>query len=289
MQITHALSLTVGDATGTATIWNGGTTSSIAATAVPRPTDWNAKHALQFTLAGNTTNASTVSGTAVPFAATGGLSIGGSNGSLLFSAPQAETWNYFNPQDGYVQVAGQQGQGSMHIQPMQAPNVSFDRIVFPVLFSGATNSTGSQTLSIALGIYTRNNSTLSLMSSWSTTAAVTHSGTANSSQNVGLKLLTMGATGLLPEDQYYVGIWSRTTSGGANASISQALASQQNSNFAGFWGAAVTASQQYTRGLGHFSATFSTALPNSVGLSQISGTASIVLRQPVFYFVNGTF
>ena len=87
MLITHAKSLTVSPATGTLTIWNGGTTSSIAASDVIQPNDWNSQHALSFVFGGNTTNISSVSGTQVPFAATGGVSIGASNGSLLISAP----------------------------------------------------------------------------------------------------------------------------------------------------------------------------------------------------------
>lgn len=200
------------------------------------------------------------------------------------------TYSYFNPQDAYVQTVGQQGQGTLHIQPTQAPNVTFDRVVFPVVFSGGTASTGSATLSMWMGFYTRTASTLSLLTSYSTSVGVSHSGTANSSQNVGLKVLTMGASSSLSAGQYFVGILSRTTSAtaGSNLSISQIVASQQNSNLAGFWGQAVNATMQYTRGLGAYTATTS-AIPSSVAISQLNGTASMVLRQPMFYVANGTF
>jgi hypothetical protein len=201
----------------------------------------------------------------------------------------AVTRNYFNPQDGYLQVAGQQGNASMHMQPVYAPNVTFDRIAVPLQVTNATNSTGTVTVSMGFGIYSRNNSTMSLISSTSGSVAVTFSGTVNNSTYSGLRLATIPWAMSLSEDQYYVGIWSRTTTGGANATVNQFLASQMNSTFAGFFGSSLNASMQYTRGLGHYSATFSTAIPSSVGLSQLSGTASIVLRQPVFYFVNGTF
>lgn len=93
MAISHAFSNTIADATGTVTVWNGATTASVAATAIVRPSDWNSVHNMQFNVAGNTTNATSVSGTDVPFKATGGISIGGSAGSLLFSvaAPVAQT------------------------------------------------------------------------------------------------------------------------------------------------------------------------------------------------------
>ena len=219
--------------------------------------------------------------------ATGGISIATNGSTISIGAPAEVTYSYFNPQDAYAQVTGQQGQASLHFQPTQMPNVSFDRVVMPVVFSGATSVTGSISMSMSMGVYTRSISTLSLLTSYSATGAITHSGTANSSQNVGLKLFTMGASTSLGEGQYYIGIVSRTTSAGANASISQILASQQNSNLGGFWGQPNSASIQYTRGLGVYGTT-TTAIPSSVAFSQLNGTASIVLRQPIFYVVNGT-
>lgn len=220
-------------------------------------------------------------------AATGVVSISTNGSTISIGAPANVTYSYFNPQDAYVQITGQQGQASLHFQPTQVPNVSFDRIVMPMVFTGSSNSTASVSVSVSMGVYTRNISTLSLLTSYSATGALTHSGNVNSSLNNGLKLFTIGATGLLSEGQYYIGIVSRTTSAGGNATISQILASQQNSNLAGFWGQAVNGTIQYTRGLGVYGTT-TTAMPGSVAFSQINGTASIVLRQPIFYFVNGT-
>ncbi len=219
-----------------------------------------------------------------------GVSAGGStitiDGSGINTA--GATLSYFNPLDAYVQVAGQQGQATLHVQPAYAPNVTFDRIAMPVVFSGATSVTASVTLSMWMGIYTRNASTLSLMTSYSVSNSLLHSGTANSSQNVGLKILTMGASSSLSGGQYFIGIMSRTTSGGSNASISQIVVSQQASNYGGLWGQVSSATQQYTAGLGVYTVS-TTGVPSSIALSQLNGTASMVLRQPVFYLVNGTF
>lgn len=290
MPISHAKSITVADATGTATGWFGTTTVTVAATDLQRPSDWNSAHNMAFTLTGNTTQGSTVSGTDIVFAGSGNVSVGGSNGSIIISGGGGIIRNYYNPQDGYVQVAGQQGQASMHIQPAYMPDVTMDRIAMPVLVTNATNSTGTVTISFGMAIYTRNNSTMSIYASTSGSQAITFSGnSANSSTYAGMRLMTIPWSTSFPENQYYVGIWSRTTTGGANATVSQFLASQANSVFSGILGAASNATIQYTRGLGHFSATFSTALPDSVAISQINGSASIVLRQPVFYLVNGTF
>jgi hypothetical protein len=85
VQITHFKSDTIADATGTVTFWNGTTTGSAAATDLVRPGDWNSVHALAFTLTGNTTLSSTGSGSAIPFAGSGGVALGFSAGTLIFS------------------------------------------------------------------------------------------------------------------------------------------------------------------------------------------------------------
>jgi hypothetical protein len=276
MPIKHFYSLSQGDGT---------------ATSVVRPTDWNSAHSMAYSLAGNTlTNLnSTVSGTDIVFAASGDLSVGGTNGSIVFSAQQPVV-SYFNPNDGLVQVAGQIGAGSLHMQPAQFPDVVFDRIGFPINYTNATNSTGSITLSLSIGFYTRNVSTLSLYTSFGAALSGTHSGTVQSSVYGGVKLamITLAGSTSIGEGQYYVGIMSRTTTVGANATVSNFLASQVNSNFDGIFGVSRAATNQYTRGLGTWSTT-STAMPDSVALSHITGTGSIVLRRPIFYVVSGTF
>ncbi len=228
----------------------------------------------------------------IVFSNSNGVSFG-LNGSTMTASVNAgggggATLQYFNYRDGYLQVVGQQGQGTLHIQPWQSPNVTYDRIAMPLVLSYATNSTGSITISAWLGLYTRNVSTLSLLSSVSTTQGITFSGTANSSLLSGPRLITIGTTGFMSETQYYIGVISRTTTGGANGSFSQLLASQLNSNFSGILGNASAASAQYTRGLGIYSAT-TTALPNSIAFSEIRGTGSLALRPPLLYFVSGTY
>lgn len=208
----------------------------------------------------------------------------------LFSPDSALTLSYWNPQDGYVQVAGQQGNGTLHFQPAQAPDVVFDRIVIPFNFTGATNSTATGSLSFSVGIYTRNGTanatSMSLSTSWSGSLTVAHSGTVNNTNNTGLRIMTIPATGTLSNGQYWIGIWSRTSTSSANLTFSQQLASQVNSSYYGVIGA-TNATNQYTRGLGQYSAT-TTAMPASVGFSQINGVSSIALRQPMIYFVSST-
>jgi hypothetical protein len=220
----------------------------------------------------------------------------GLNGSTLTATAAGgggggTTYNYFNPQDAYLQVAGQLGQGSLHIQPSKLPNVQFDRIVIPFNYSNATNSSNSFTVSLWMGFYTRDVSTLNLLSSYSTSYNITNSGTVGSySLYGGLRLLSISITNTvtLAEEQYYVGMLSRTTTGGgAGMSMSNMLASQLNSSFSGVFGVASNVTVQYTRGLGMYSATTS-AMPVSVRFNQLTGNSSAYLRQPLWYVVNGT-
>jgi len=201
----------------------------------------------------------------------------------------AFTYPYFNPLDAYVQVTGILGSNSLLFQPMQAPNVQFDRVAIPLYLSHATNSTFAATLSFYWGLYTRNDSTLSLLTDVSTAfgSQLSFSST-NSSLYHGLRLWTAGITNTLTEGQYYVGIMSRITTAGSAQSLSNIVASQQNSSFSGLFGVTTAATNQYTRGLGRFSTTTAN-LPASVALSQIQGQSSAFLRPPIFYLVSQTF
>lgn len=223
--------------------------------------------------------------------ATGGLSISTNGSTISMGVPGDLTLSYYNPQDAYLQVAGQLGASTLMFQPMQAPNVQFDRIAMPLIYSNASNSSNSVTVSVSFGLYTRNSDSLSLYQSTIYTTNMSGSGTvgANYSNFGGLRLATIPFTSTLTEGQYWAGIVSRTTTGGgAGMTISNVLASQMNSSFSGIMGQASNATIQYTRGLGKYSAN-TTAFPSAVAFSEIYGNSSAFLRKPLFYFVSGTF
>ena len=219
------------------------------------------------------------------YAVTASYAMNGGGGAV------ASTLNYYNPFDAYLQVAGVIGQGSLQFQPMQVQDVAFDRVMVPINYSNASNSSFSMTVSMWMGTYTKNISTLSLVSSVSVSYNITNSGTVGSYSNYGgMRLLSipMGATNTLAQGQYYVGMLSRTTTGGgAGMTMSNMQVSQINSSFSGIFGQASAVTAQYTRGLGMYSAT-TNAMPSSVGFNQLTGNSSAYLRQPIFYMVNGT-
>lgn len=216
----------------------------------------------------------------------------GLNGSTItatatVSSTPAFTYPYFNPYDAYVQVTGVLGSNSLYFQPFQSPNVQFDRLAIPIYLSYTTNF--SATFSFYWGLYTRNGSTLNLLTDASTVFGSQLSfSTANSSLYHGIRLWTAGITDTLTEGQYYAAIMSRITTAGSAQSLSNLVISQQNSSFSGIFGAATNATVQYTRGLGRYSATTAN-LPSAVALSEIQGNSSAFLRPPIFYVVSQTF
>ena len=193
--------------------------------------------------------------------------------------------------DPYIDMlyaGSQQPDATLHINPVSLPNVQFDRIVMPILNTNSSNSSGSHTLSFWAGVYSRNASTLSLIVSGSNSTAITHSGTAGSySLFSGLRLYTIPLTTTLAEGQYFVGMLSRSASGGTGGSYSQMLLSQFASNLQGLFGAVANATVQLDVGKGHYSASTS-GMPASIGLTQINGSNNLVFRPPVFMFASST-
>jgi hypothetical protein len=172
------------------------------------------------------------------------------------------------------------------MQPYAIPvPVQFDQVVVPVQYSQATNSTLTVTMSAWFGLYTKNVSTLSMLHSSSGTFSINGSGTASSAQNSGLKNMTFGWTTTIHPDDYFLGFVSRTTTAGANASISNVLMTQANSAWSGLMGVAAGASAQKVLGLGTYTATTS-AVPGSIAFSQLTGSGSIVVRPPMIWLLS---
>jgi hypothetical protein len=231
---------------------------------------------------------------AVVFSNSNGVSFGlnGSTvtGSVAAGGGGGATLSYYEPYMDRLFVVGQQGQGTLHLNHLPfVEAVQFDRIGLMIHNTNSSNSSGSHTLSFWAGLYTKNASTLSLLLSASQTTALTHSGTVGSySLYSGLRLFTIGATTTLTAGDYWMGILSRTTSGGANGTYSQLLASAMGSNFVGHFGSSHNTTYQVPAlGRGIYTATTS-SMPNSIGFSQIRGSDSIAFRPPVVVFCDGT-
>ena len=285
MAVSHVYSNTNADATGTLTIWNGATTSTVAATNLVRPSDWNSAHNQFITLTGETIGQSTVSGTNIVFGGTNGVAVSVTSNTIFFAE---HVMSGYNPYPDRSYQITNMGNGTLIFDPEHFPHVAFDRVAIPVHHSNATNSSGTVTLSFWVGLYTKNASTLSLWGSTSSSSTAQQSGTVGSySIYSGIRLFTIPWTTTFPGGDVVIGMLSRTTSGGANATFSNLGLSNIASNFVGIFGASNNTTQQFTIGQGVYTATTS-SLPNSVAYSQIRGSDSAALRPPMVLFPYST-
>ena len=223
----------------------------------------------------------------VVFSNSNNVTFGMSNSSVI-TASMDRTRNGYNPYADIPLVAGQLGQATLQFEPELLPSIHLDRLILPITNSNASNSSGSHTLSFWCGLYTRNASSISLLHSTSATTALTHSGTVGSySLFSGVRLLTIPWTTTISDGEYWIGALSRTTTGGANGTYGNLLASNVNSNFVGIFGASHNTTMQLTLGQGVYSTT-TAGLPASVAFTQIRGSDSGALRAAVVMFASGT-
>jgi hypothetical protein len=183
-------------------------------------------------------------------------------------------------------VAGLIGQGTLAIDPDIFPDLTMNQIAIPVNFSN-TNVTGTLTVTHWVGLYTRNNSSISLAHSTSFSQAATFSGTVNSASLNGWRIITYPWSTSVSGGRYWIAQIMRTTTCGGSCTFSQFLASQINTNFSGVFGVASNASAQFTLGQGFYSAS-TTALPDNIAYSQIRGTNSLAQRFPIVQFGYNT-
>ena len=150
MAVSHIKSDTIADFTGTVTGFNSqGSTITIAATDLVRPVDWNSAHNQFYSLTGNTNGNSTASGSNVLFAGSGGITIGGSTGTVVVSGPVPITNSlYINHPLVNSSTVTLNGASISHAVYFNVPNhLSFAFLRFPG--SMTTNSTTISTMASA--------------------------------------------------------------------------------------------------------------------------------------------
>lgn len=217
---------------------------------------------------------------------TSGISVSTNGSTISVMQVGINGWEPYRDNDV---IASSLGNGTLQLNPhiVEAPRV-WDRVVIPINNTNSSNSSGSHTLSFYVGLFTQNASTLSLYGSTSSSTAVTHSGTAGSySLYSGQRLFTIPWTTTAQPGRYWIGVMTRTASGGANGSYSMFVNSQLNSNFLGHFGSAHNTSMQYTLGQGIMSVT-TAAMPSAVAFTDIQGSGSAFRRPPVVMFQSGT-
>lgn len=220
--------------------------------------------------------------------ATGAVSISVNGATISIGAPAASTAAGYFPYADLPLTTAQVGQGSLLLDPQSFPNVSFDRIFIPISYANSSNSTGSHTISYWVGVYSRNASTLSLVVSGSYSRAVTGSGTVGSySNNSGMRHIHVSTTSSLSEGKYWIGLVSRSSSAGADATFGNIVVNNLSNAFVGFFGSPSNATYQMTLGQGFYSATTS-GMPSSIAFSEINGSVANAMRQQAVLFGSNT-
>lgn len=268
--INHDKTLSQTDYTGTITAFDSlGSTITIAATDIIKPSNWNSVHDIAITLSGNTSNLSTAA------SITNVVLAGGSNVTLsMATAGQAATITIsggifgsdLRPNQLAQSTFVTLGQNSLYFQPIFPPNnVVASILQMPVSFS-FTSSTNTRIYSLTLSacLYqidigansTRITSLTSVSASFgvsrvsnSATYSININNSTSSSASSNLLLgayileLPM-ATTFAAGGTYYLGLANSTASAGANSGMSMGFAALTNitSNYGEIAGGTVSQS-----------------------------------------------
>jgi hypothetical protein len=127
MAVSHSKSNTIGDFTGTVTVFNSqGSTVTAAATDLLRATDWNSAHNEFITIAGNTAgNSANATATNIVWAGAGGVTLNmstaaGGGATISVSDVAGYTNSYYDPQGGILTGTAYSSHppATTYVQPM---------------------------------------------------------------------------------------------------------------------------------------------------------------------------
>lgn len=225
---------------------------------------------------------------AVTFSNSNGVSFGLNGSTLTGSVAGPVSLTQWDPLGRRVYDRDTLGNNTVAFLPQNAPTLQYDRVGFLLQLSNTSNLSGSASLTISFGIYTRNASTLSLRSSVSFSTAVTMSGTAGSfSLYSNPRLLTVGLTDTLTEGEYVFAFASALSTAGANVNWSNFLGSQSNIAFRGIFGQPSNAYDAPQLGMGLLSVS-TNALPSSVAYTDIQASGQNAWRFQALFLASST-
>lgn len=242
---------------------------------------------LNLTLSGTNASQVVISAPATSsLSATGIVSLS-TNGSTISIGAAQTTLSGTHPYLNAMYALAAQSNASLLLAPIvvEVP-FQYDRFVMPLHYSQATNSTLTVTNSIWWGFFSRTGSTLSLYKSGSGTFSINGSGTASSSANSGIRIVSMASTDTITQGNYILGYVWRSTTSSNNASLSNLVASQIQSSVSGYLGVGSVTNQASIPGMGVWTST-TAGMPNSVALSDIRANSSAYQRPPICYFTSG--
>lgn len=189
--------------------------------------------------------------------------------------------NFVEPNDNNVSWGSTQfGVGTFEVAPVAFPHIAavsaIDLLLAQTYSATNAGSSQAQSLSISLGIYSLNGSSLSLISSFTNSTLCSVTGSTSSVSFNGVKAWpqTINPPMVVVPGNYWIALGSSTASAGnaIAAAISNCIYSfaGNQSIYRGVWGSSSFASAQYRLGAGFLSVT-SASVPVSIALSDISG------------------
>lgn len=314
--ISHSKSNTLGDFTGTVTVFNSqGSTATAAATDLVRPGDWNSAHNVYLSIsgaAGNTFGSSTASGTNVVLGftdgMTGSMSTAAGGATIWFDAPSNPVVSdYFDPPSFWGQTIGSSvSNGNMTVRPMLVPYrveaSRFEHFASVTVGTAGNNSSCWIDATMAIGLYTLSNATkLNRLSD--TTYGFTTSWNSNTGAGwsgiTGVKAWTAPWNVTLTPGQYYLAYGLSTTNTGAGANTTNLAvsinmvgagthASMMNSSV---WGAGVpfgvsstnagAMTAAWARFFGVVAGVTTSSAPATIDAANVSNTGVNLLKAPI--------
>lgn len=184
------------------------------------------------------------------------------------------------------------GQASFHVRPYPINgSLTADRAVFNVFHSNADASVATVSVSVCMGIYTLNGSTLSLASSGSLSYTVNASSTVSSASYRGWRIATLPLGVTATPGMYYLGYAFRTSTSSQAASVSFGFANYQTgSNFSGMVGTTLAGTSVGAQLFGGIFSQTTTLAPNSIAASDMRQTigGGVNSRLLLATLMNGT-
>jgi len=242
---------------------------------------------------GNTAGTSGLASNRVVLVATGvdGLSQSSSGDSATVSFGESLTLSQWLPLGPIAYGAQVNDTNAVaHYAPVKVDRYySASRIDFAMSQTVGSTGTITGTVSLGFGIYSRNGSTLSQLSTGSGSFGISFTGVQSNSSYNGLRRLTFSMNMNLTPGEYWIGQWVRTSGGQITVSyfVANPPTGGVGAAFSGDFGAASNATQQFIYGWGAHSAS-STTLNDTVAFSHIVASQSTHMRNIWMQAVNFT-
>ena len=239
---------------------------------------------------GHTAGSTGVTNDQLALVGTNGLTLSQSTdadgGTVTFTPPTIDMWY---PMGG----------GSFNVSQIAQNTVAVQRHVLPVFLTGSvvhvgasmsvsssSNSSYSGNITFRFGVYTRNVSTLSLLTSNSVNHTFSMSSNNNSISYSGNKILTIPINLSLAPGVYWFALLSSTNSANANwMTISNIGQSKYSANVSGKFNSGTNVTNYFELGEGRY-ATSTAALPGAIGFTDIEARSAGSRFLPWFGILN---